>query len=418
MHYIAPLPNGIIRQFYLAAEDINDVEDARELFSFTHWSQIVETHRYPPPSRTAIPWLTKALLESHSPLAKVMGEDIYALNLPLAPEHRPAIVSGLASQGHAIVARDLWTRYAQAPRDGAAFRGHPTTMLRMVSLLQHLIRREQESMRLAPASAYPPDDDTEPQLIQDFRGILEHVLTSFAAAHEPLETADHRVLTSYTRACFVTGDYVRGINVLKMMLKRREVPDVFDINVLVSAVAEHDPRTAAGLVERMANKGLEPDRITYGTIMHHALSHGDSGLVQQMVKQIRGLRTCFLTYKSIVSLIRGSLSFDTQSPLTQRAKLRGVMNLIKSVGGSTVVNSPHIGKFLVLRALEMDDPVMAYRFWDLLLARSVGWHDREQAYLRGRISNATVAHHKRGWIKDHQRQAMISHLRARTPAVR
>ncbi|KAJ6619530.1 hypothetical protein B0H10DRAFT_2216806 [Mycena sp. CBHHK59/15] len=130
-------------------------------------------------------------------------------------------------------------------------------------------------------------------------------------------------------------------------------------------MAEHQPRMAAEIVERMVKKGLQPDAVTYGTVMHHALNHGDMELVEDMIGRVRETKNTQLTLKSVVSLVRASVT--SEAGLGRRSKLSSVFNIIKSIGRSTVVATPHIGRYLVFVSLRTDDPVMAFKFWDFLL---------------------------------------------------
>jgi hypothetical protein len=163
----------------------------------------------------------------------------------------------------------------------------------------------------------------------------------------------------------------------------------------------------------MIEKGLQPDHITFGTVMHHALNHGDVELVDEMVQRVRALENTHLSYKSIVSLVRGSISQSNvwdHNDLTTQSKLQSAFTIIQAVGRSTVVASPHLGKFLVFACLRAEDPTMAFKFWDYLLRDSADWHDREQLFMRRLIIDRVERHIAEGWLKNTHGRTMIAQL--------
>ncbi|KAJ7505453.1 hypothetical protein B0H11DRAFT_1978770 [Mycena galericulata] len=373
VHPFSPLPNGIIRQFYAVAEELGEGPEAHALYAFTRSAEVMETHQYPCPRGSSLPWLLRYLSKINSHYAKDLGQEVLEGNLLIPVESRTHIVSALASRGHGVLARGLWSRYAVG-KDREAFIRNSSLMIRMVSLFHHLAKRGENTLAGRAGKGPFVDDELIRQQTEDYKGFLDFVLSEYDRAHSPISRAHHRILTSQARAFFIIGQFVRGFDTLKILLKRQEMPDLYDVNVTLTVMAEHDPRTAAKMVQRMIKKGLQPDHITFGTVMHHALTHGDMELVDEMVNHVRALKTTQLSYKSIVSLVRGSVAFDSESDFTHRAKLQSVFNIIKSVGRSTVVTSPHIGKYLVFAALRSDDPVMAFKFWEFLLKDNAPWY--------------------------------------------
>ena len=76
-----------------------------------------------------------------------------------------------------------------------------------------------------------------------------------------------------------------GINTLKILLERRELPDMYDINVALSAMAEYSPRKASRMIGKMVRRGLTPDAVTFGTVLHHSIIHGDMDLANKLFNQ-------------------------------------------------------------------------------------------------------------------------------------
>ncbi|KAJ7459718.1 hypothetical protein FB451DRAFT_1271291 [Mycena latifolia] len=410
IHPFSSVPNGIVRQFYNVAEEINAGHEAHALYSFTRSEEALQTHRYPCPRGSSLPWLLRYLLEANSHQAKELGMEILDGGLIIPLESRTRIVAGLASQGHATLARGLWSSFA-AGKDRDSFVRQPSLMIRMVSLFHHLIQREEDIIGNKDGKGEFLDEERVQERLEDFKGFLNHVMSEFARAHSPMPTARHEILTSQARAFFIIGEFVKGFDTLKILFERQELPDLYDVNVILSVMAEHDARAAAKIVERMISRGLQPDHVTFGTVLHHALDQGVMDLVEDMVERVRQLKNSQLSYKSIVSLVRSTVTF--QPDITQRPKLQSVFNIIKSIGRSSVVATPHMGRYLVYTALRADDPVMAYTFWDFLLRTSAPWADREQVFQRRLIMARIRKHLTEKRVKEDHAQVMLSQLQSR-----
>lgn len=413
IHPFSPVPDAIIREFYNAAEEVNARREAHALYAFTRSKDAVKTHWYTCPRASSLAWLLRYLLQSNSYLARNLAQDILDANLSLPVESRAKIVGGLASQGHAILARSLWSRYAVG-KNRESFIQDPSLMIRMVSLFHHLAKREDAILeQRANSREFFLDNDAIRERSKDYKEFLDFVFSEFIRAHAPIFDSSHPIITSLARAHFIMGQFIKGFETIKILLDRKEMPDLYDVNVTLTVMAEHDPRTAAQIVERMIEKGLQPDHITFGTVMHHALNHGDVELVDEMVQRVRALENTHLSYKSIVSLVRGSISQSNvwdHNDLTTQSKLQSAFTIIQAVGRSTVVASPHLGKFLVFACLRAEDPTMAFKFWDYLLRDSADWHDREQLFMRRLIIDRVERHIAEGWLKNTHGRTMIAQL--------
>ncbi|KAJ6508955.1 hypothetical protein C8R45DRAFT_860388 [Mycena sanguinolenta] len=412
IHPFSPIPNGVIREYYDAAQSIGAPQEAHALYAFTRSEKVLKTHGYPCPRGDALPWLLRHLLEINSHLAQDLAREILDRNLPVPVEFRASIVKQLAQRGHAAVARSLWSKYAVG-KERQSLIGNPALFVRMVSLFHHLIQKDDQSLAQRAQRGEEEDDEFAAvrERRRDCKEFLDFVMSEFALAHPPMAQCNHQVITSQARAFFIVGDFARGFETIKVLLDRKEMPDIYDVNVTLTIMAEHDPRSAAQIVRRMVEKGLQPDQITYGTIMHHALAHGDMELVDEMVQRVGELRGTHLSYKSIVSLIRGSIAFDAGSVPTQMSKLRSAFDIVKSIGRSTVVYTPSHGKFFVRACLQASDPTMAFKFWELLIKDKARIDDWEQLALRRSIARALEEHQDKKWIKDMHARAMIAQLK-------
>ncbi|KAF8208787.1 hypothetical protein K438DRAFT_287405 [Mycena galopus ATCC 62051] len=413
IHPFAPVPNGVIREFYDVAQFVGAPQEAYALYAFTRSEEVFKAHRYPCPRGDTLPWVLRYLLEINSHLAKDLSREILDRNLPVAVEFRASLVKQLAERGHAGVARSLWSKYAVG-KERQPFIGNPSLFVRMVSLFNHLVRKDE--LYLADKEQQGDEDEkSDVEAVRerrtDCQEFLDFIMSEFSMAHPPLHECNHQVITSQARAFFIVGDFTQGFETIKILLERKEMPDIYDVNVTLTIMAEHDPRSAAQIVRRMIDKGLQPDQITFGTIMHHALAHGDMELVDEMVQRVRELGGTQLSYKSIVSLIRGSVAFDAGSVPNQMSKLRSAFHIVKSIGRSAVVYTPSHGKFLVYACLRASDPTMAFKFWELLIKDRARQDDGEHVALRRAIIRALAQHRGKKWIKDMHGRAMIAQLR-------
>jgi hypothetical protein len=427
IHPFSPVPNGVIREYYDTAHLVGAAQEARALYAFTRLDEVFEKHRYPCPRADALAWLLRYLLEINSHLAQELAREILERNIPVPAEFRASIVKQLAQRGHAGVARSLWSKYAVG-KERQAFLADPSMFVRMVSLFHHLVRRDDQTLEAREQrgedegeDGYGEDetvenDDSGVEAIRqrrdDCKEFLDFVMSEFALAHPPMAQCNHQVITSQARAFFIVGDFVRGFETIKVLLERKEMPDIYDVNVTLTIMAEHDPRAAAQIVRRMEEKGLQPDQVTFGTIMHHALAHNDMELVDEMVQRVAGLREQ-LSYKSIASLIRGSIAFDAGSipGHSAQTKLRNAFEILKSIRRSPVMHTASLGKFLVYACLQASDPTMAFKFWELLIKDKARKEDGEHTALRRVIVRDLAAHTRKKWIKEMHARAMISQLR-------
>lgn len=275
-------------------------------------------------------------------------------------------------------------------------------MIRMVSLFAHLAKAA--SMEPHPDQGYV-DEPERLAKAQDYLSFADHVLDSFVEVHQPLKAMPHHSLTSLARANMILGRFREGFAILKTILHRPDVkPDMADINVSLSFLAEQSPQAAAKMMERMADRGLAPDTVTIGTIVHWGLVHGDLALVSDLLEKASGVqkgsghraKRISLSPQTTAALSRALADQDTPldpnsvlDPRQQRRnRLEAAYSILVNMDRTPNVAMSHIGKTLVLSSLKLSEPVMAYRFWKLLLRDYEDWQDREQLFLRRIIAGA------------------------------
>ncbi|KAF8636002.1 hypothetical protein AX15_000163 [Amanita polypyramis BW_CC] len=406
MHRLAPIPSGLVRKFYnIAAEHIQGKE-AASFYLFSRTTTVTMQHRYPPPQGTALTWLMHYLVTTSRKLylSRVLATEVVEENLPIDPQSRARFITLVASQGHSTLARNLWIRYSIG-KDSYLVAGNSALMLRMTSLFAHLIRRASSRLRRGR------EIEALGHEIHDLVAFRNRVLWSYRRYHGSLMNAPHMVITSYARACFIVGNVREGFKAFSIMLRRKEIPDMYDINVALSAIARYQPCLAASAMAQLKDRGIQPDAVSYATVMHYAERYDDSELVQEMIHLLRHMDKRQLDLKSIAALIRSTVAFkDDETRTLQHQKLQDAMDIITSLTSNQFIPSPQTGKYLVVSSLRADNPVMAYRFWELLLRESAEWDDHKQRFQRQLIRRKLNEHRQLGLLGNEEVEQMMEKL--------
>lgn len=416
-HKHTPVPDSVIRQFYNISAEKLATEEAEAMYAFTRSDSVLGAHHYPPPQGAALPWLmfhfTSASRQTH--LSRVLATEVVDDHLPIPLLSRAQFIAATAAQGYGKLSRALWERFATGA-DKSVILGNPALMIRMTSLFANLSKRtdvklrRQQSEKFKATDVNHEDDDALRTRSEDFVTFLDRVVLAFRAHHEPLAEAPHRVLTSLARACFIIGKFADGFSIFQILLDRKEIPDLYDVNVALSAVAEVEPRQASRMIERMTKSGIKPDAVTIGTVMNQALLHRDRELVDDMIRELQRLEDKRLTLKSMAGLINATVTpMDNEPKHVQRSKLQDALHIIKTFPDTNLSLSSQTGKRLVYASLHVEDPVLAYTFWNLVLRHSAEWNDTEQRTLR-RLIGQMINKYRRQ-LDSTQVAAMLSHLR-------
>lgn len=244
----------------------------------------------------------------------------------------------------------------------------------------------------------------------DFRTFTDHVIDKFASQRQPLREANHQDLNALARAFFIVGRYADGFRMFKMMLTRREIPDITDVNVALSAMARQNPTQAATIVEKMVSHGLQPNAVTFGTIIHYAVVERDMPLVVKLITRARELGVHELSYKTMGSLIKATVSTLYEDENAPEQQMEKAMDLVDSLLGAGFTPSIRMGLDCVVAALRADDPIMAFRFWKLFLKKKAAWDDKQQAYTRYRIAKTLRLHRSKRWLNVEFANIMLSEL--------
>jgi hypothetical protein len=332
-------------------------------------------------------------------------------NEPIPPQDRARFISIVASSGFGLPARTLWERYTVG-RDRNAILGSATAMLRVVSLFAYTIRKTlsqiEEEVHKENTITTKSERALYEDRLKDITEFVHFVVAEFRRVKEPLAAANHFHLTSLARAYFILGDITAGFGAFKALLDRKEIPDLYDVNVALSAMAEYSPHDAARMIDRMIDKGVNPDPVTFGTVIHFAMVYRDAELVSKLINKARLVDNAQLTLKSVEALIKSSTEMEGSSV---GINLGRALDIIKSLTMANIMCSPRTGKYCVAASLSVQRPVLAFKFWKLLVQNKVEWDDSEHIHLRRRMGRQIRIYGQAGQISEDLQKVML-HLLA------
>ncbi|KIK69663.1 hypothetical protein GYMLUDRAFT_34057 [Collybiopsis luxurians FD-317 M1] len=423
IHLLAPVQNSIIRLAYTAAAENRLGAVARRLYAFTREPAIEAEHRYAAPQGQALLFLMTFLTEEkgNSHLARTLADEVAQNKAFLPVQDRAKFLVLVVGQGFGTSARVLWERYSVG-KDKILVTGNSALLTKMVRLFTRIAKLLEASLRTpdsgkvaAPEGGAEEGEglsidaeraqDIETRL-QDIRQFVQRVIGAFVESHEPLDQAQHANLSSLARAYFVSGDFEEGFRVFRALIRRREVPDLHDINIGLSALAEHRPVTAAKMIQVMIERGIQPDSVTFGTVIHHALAHGDMELVGNLLQQARA-GNIQLSPQGLFSLTRASVTMEEGFGKTKIQHLQDALDLLQAMPEQGRLSSPDMGKYMVFAALREGEAQLAFKFWQLLLKFSAEWDDAEQVFIR-RLLRKSLLQTRTNFV-------MLRELRERPP---
>ena len=236
------------------------------------------------------------------------------------------------------------------------------------------------------------------------------VLRAYITKHKPLDEADHLILTSLARAHFVLGNISDGFQCFRILLRRKEKPDIVDINVGLTALAEFKPRAASVFLTMMKKYDVEPDETTFSTILHHSMMKDDLDLCTELALQMKtslGPGSNFLPFYSMASASVVERSGDSQQRRVARLKtVLGVLRIM-DYPVEKFVMYPEVGKSLILASLHY--PELAFEFWEVVY-KGVPRNDLEYCNQVGHIRIAIRKAWNRGNLDGTKMKDMLSKL--------
>ncbi|KAJ3565022.1 hypothetical protein NP233_g7907 [Leucocoprinus birnbaumii] len=375
LHFHSPVPDSLIRQFYDCAVDVDAMSVAEKLYDFSRSMQVLPVHQYPPPQGRALSKLMFHLADTSGNvhLVRTLASEVVEGQLTIPLNDRARFIAAIASKGISSTSRALWERFASA-KGGSLVFADSGLLVQLVNLFTNLT----QSLKSRATGPEEGDvDDEKMSRASDTQSFVHQVMSKFKKHHEPWENADHRMITSYARACFKVGKNTEGFEVLKVLLGRLELPDLHDVNVALSAIAKESPSAAARTIKKMEEQGLHPDIVTYGTVLHYAAAQECQDVASEMMKQILALESLQSDVKVFGALIRALVKPTPEDDKeTSILKLRTAWKIIHEVG--VPQPSTQIGNYLVSLAIEAKDASLAFKFWSALLKGSAEYDDHQQ----------------------------------------
>ena len=416
----------VVRQMYANAQHLNQPHIATSLFTFSQSRTVNSPNGFPLPSGSALTWSLRHLSRqnTHLHLTRRLVEQVVDRCEPIPLADRAAFISIAAESGFASLARSLWERYSSG-REGWMVAGNAAMVVRMCSLFASLCRLKganksgnfQVAAKTIISSANGGLGQTgkdlctsEEEQRKDLKDFANLVLTRFRETKEPLQQASREDLNALARANIILGHVKKGLEVLQVVIRRNEGPDLHDLNVVLSAIAEADPRIALKMVRHMVALGQGPDGISFGTVIHQAARHGDVAVITSLLHlaQENGQQ---LTPKTVAAVIRASVVFSGMDKDAVRDNLTRALGIIIANEHSNHLATLNMSKFCIEEALKANDPTLAFQFWKCLLRIRAEWDDDLHATLRRRIAKSIHTHYKEGHIRAEDGQKMVSALR-------
>ncbi|KAI0326879.1 hypothetical protein GY45DRAFT_52283 [Cubamyces sp. BRFM 1775] len=271
----------------------------------------------------------------------------------------------------------------------------------------------------------PPEHETEereqegfdaltyPELLEreaDFRRFAGRVFDAYYETKLPLERARHFDLNSLARGANIVGRVDLCMSVFLHMRERNIKFDIRDVNVGLGTIAKANPVSGAEYIKRLARSGIQPDAVSFGTVIHCAVQHGDGRLVKQLIRQARVLGIEDMSFKTLGSLLHATVTGKLSSDASPREQLAFAENIVSRMLDQGVQPTPRVAWDCVITALRADDPVKAHRFWQVYLKRNTEWADAVQVRLRQRIAKDIITHVKMGWLEARKAQVMLFEL--------
>ena len=417
LHAFQPVPDEIIRDFYAIATRFNFPRPAERLYLFTKAmrNDKFKPYSYPLPRGRSLVWLAKDLVRDDStrPHFESLVEEAHELHqdLSIPTPYQPHYLELVVVEGFGLIAQSLWEKWAQGT-NGEFIRGSPEILVRMLRLTRSLTRKQEERLALlrkckSPDKAQISDSKRKLDGISSF---ADKVLRAFITRHEPIDEADHVILTSLARAHLVLGNISDGFHCFRMLLRRMERPDIVDLNVGLTALAEYQPRAALAFASTMIQYDVEPDEITYSTIMHHAMMKDDLNLCTELALQMKKTldpNTNFQPFYSMASASVVNRRVDT--PQRQVARLKAVLEVLRIMDYPVhrFAMYPEVGRSLIRASLHY--PEVAFEIWEAVY-KGMPRNDLEYCNQVGLIRKALREAWNRGNMEEIKMKEMLSKL--------
>ncbi|RXW24490.1 hypothetical protein EST38_g1385 [Candolleomyces aberdarensis] len=410
-----PAPEDLIRRFYEIARESDQGAEAEALYHFTRSHPVVAEHYYPPPRGYALGWLMDQCYDSsrYQHLCKVLAKEVVDDRLSLPVHWSPRFIQITASTGNLTHARVLWERFREG-KDGASVVGDGDLFLAMVQELTTLIRGMK--LKSPPATtgkrrrrAKIREDAFNPDSVEHWEFFLRRVVGHFEGSRKSLHRAPRHVLVCYIRACFLQGRLRTGLRLLQSLARRREVPDIEELNFCLGKIGEEDPQMALKFIRRMDELGVTPNPGTYLSVLDRAKDRGDFVLVDRLAEILFTQYSDEMCVKDLALLSRNLVGRRPQeTPDQYEWRLEKILDRAQTWLERRNVPPLQFGVSLAESALQLEAPWTASKIWLRLVRDNLAQEDTEHTLLRTRIYKMLEEHMAQGRVDGDRR--MLIHL--------
>ncbi|KAF9511810.1 hypothetical protein BS47DRAFT_1346227 [Hydnum rufescens UP504] len=195
--------------------------------------------------------------------------------------------------------------------------------------------------------------------------VAKSIVADYVRLKSPLKRASHMDLTHIARLSFLIHDTDTALYALKCVLDRNEMPDIYDLNVLLGGIAQSNPRQASKMAHKALALGVRVDRISWTLIIHHALLLGDFKLAELIINK-SNTENITWDYQSIDMIVRRGFNDKVADRDYATEFFHNSLRLLQRQAREGREAWTSLGIVTVNRALHWRMPVMAFEFWKLL----------------------------------------------------
>ncbi|OJT12797.1 hypothetical protein TRAPUB_10632 [Trametes pubescens] len=244
----------------------------------------------------------------------------------------------------------------------------------------------------------------------DLRAFAARVYDAYRETKLPLESATHYDLTSLARGASILRRDSEALDVFLLLKGRGMKMDTHDVNLALGMVARADPAAGARYIQKMGVSGVQPDAVSFGTVIHWAAHHGDAALVRSLIRQAKDAGIEDLTFKTLASLLHATVSGRASQDTSPQARLKYAEVIVNMMLKRGVQPSPTVGWDCIIAALTAHEPKKAFTFWRLYVQGKVDARDNTQVRIRGSIAGQLRQHAQEGWLKPEAATVMLYEL--------
>ncbi|KAI0771136.1 hypothetical protein BD413DRAFT_604489 [Trametes elegans] len=246
----------------------------------------------------------------------------------------------------------------------------------------------------------------------DLRAFAERVVDAFYEHKQPLAHAAHFDLNALARGAALVRRERLAMDIFKLIKQRGLQLDVHDVNVALDIVSKADPVMGAKYLDDLLASQLEPDAVSFGTVIHYAARDGNAPLVRSLLQKARENGIEQLTFKTLSSLLHSTLKgkLPLGEERTWAAEMAYARDILRAMEAGGTTPTPNVVRDCVGVALRARQPEEAYKLWSTYIWRKVEWDDSGQRRLRAAIAGQLYGRYQRGVLEHPRLVALLHHL--------